>query len=159
MRWSAEQRIADRGGDKYAVLLALQEFTRCTLQLRGDPDVAAVEKRSERVERSTVQSDADRAAELFLVPNCVPASGQTLCPCNGLRGLAERHAIESPRLKRTVPPSSCALPRASASSASRMRSTVALSGPASIILPKPLRSENRMKASVMVRVRWRCSIR
>src|SRR5262245_8956541 len=93
MRWSAEQRIADCGGDEYAVLLALQEFTRCTLQLRGDPDVPAVEKRTERVERSTVQPDANRAAELFLVPNCVPASGQTLCPCNGLRGLAERHAI------------------------------------------------------------------
>src|SRR5262249_62388678 len=62
MRWSAEQRIADRGGDEYAVLLALQKFARCTLQLRGDPE--------------------------FLVPNCVPASGQTLCPCNGLRGLA-----------------------------------------------------------------------
>src|SRR6516162_10355068 len=93
MRWSAEQRIADRGGDEYAVLLALQQFTRRTLQLRGDPDVPAVEKRTERVKRSTVQPDADRAAELFLVPNCVPASGQTLRPCNGLRGLAERHAI------------------------------------------------------------------
>src|SRR5262249_11206956 len=67
MRWSAEQRIADRGGDEYAVILALQKFSRFTLQLRGDPE--------------------------FLVPNCVPASGQTLCPCNGLRGLAERHAI------------------------------------------------------------------
>jgi hypothetical protein len=26
MRWSAEQRIADRGGDEYAVLLAPQEL-------------------------------------------------------------------------------------------------------------------------------------
>src|SRR5690242_1978519 len=93
MRWSAEQRIADRGGDEYAVLLALQELSRCTLQLRGDPDVPAVEKRTVRVERSKVQPDADRAAELFLVPNCFPAPGQTLCPCNGLRGLGERHAI------------------------------------------------------------------
>src|SRR5262249_32499407 len=93
MRWSAEQRIADRGGDEYAVLLALQGSSRCTLQLPGDPDVPAVDERTERAECSTVQPDADRTAELFLVPNCVPASGQTLCPCNGLRGLAERHAI------------------------------------------------------------------
>src|SRR5215471_18824994 len=93
MRWSAKQRIADRRGDEYAVLPALQELSRCTLKLRGDPDVPTVEKRTEHVERSAVQPDADRAAELFLVPNCFPAPGQTLCPCNGLRGLAERHAI------------------------------------------------------------------
>src|SRR6516165_9149012 len=48
MRGSAEQRISDRGGDEYAVLLALQELSRRTLQLRGDPDVPAVEKRPER---------------------------------------------------------------------------------------------------------------
>src|ERR1700730_7795465 len=93
MRWSAEQRTADCGGDKYAVLLAPQELCRCTLQLRGHPDVPAVEKRTERVERSTVQPDADGTAELFLIPNCFPAPGQTLCPCNSLRGLGERHAI------------------------------------------------------------------
>src|SRR5262249_3427179 len=93
MRWSLEQRVADRGGDEYAVLPALQELSRCTLQLRGDPDVPAVEKRTERIERSTVQPDPDRAAELFPAPNCFPAPGQTLCPCNGLRGLGERHAI------------------------------------------------------------------
>src|SRR5262245_42892343 len=93
MRRSAEQRIADRGGDEYAVLLAPQELSRCTLQLRRDPDVPAVKKRTERVERSTVQPDADRAAELFLMPNCFPAPGQTLRPCNRLRGLGERHAI------------------------------------------------------------------
>src|SRR6266540_6601797 len=93
MRRSAEQRIADRGGDEYAVLLAPQELSRCTLQLRRNPDVPAVKKRTERVERSTVQPDADRAAELFLMPNCFPAPGQTLRPCNRLRGLGERHAI------------------------------------------------------------------
>src|SRR4029453_2356931 len=93
MRWSAEQRVADRGGNEYAVLLAPQELSRCTLQLRRDPDVPAVKKRTERVERSTVQPDADRAAKLFLMPNCFPAPGQTLRPCNRLRGLGERHAI------------------------------------------------------------------
>ena len=36
MRWSAEQRIADHGGNEYAVLPALQELCRRTLQLRGD---------------------------------------------------------------------------------------------------------------------------
>src|SRR5438034_10776228 len=50
MRWSAKQRIADRGGDEYPVLSALGELSRRTLQLRGDPDVPAVEKRTERVE-------------------------------------------------------------------------------------------------------------
>src|SRR4029077_11683597 len=55
--------------------------------------VPAVEKRTERVEGSTVQPDADRAAELLLMPNCFPAPGQTLCPPNGLRSLGERHAI------------------------------------------------------------------
>ena len=40
----AEQRAADCAGDEDAVLLAPQELSRCTLQLRGNPDVAAVEK-------------------------------------------------------------------------------------------------------------------
>lgn len=93
MRWSAKQRISHRASYEYAVLPATQELSRCTLQLRGDPDVPAVEKRTERIERSTVQPDADRAAELFPVLNCVPAPGQTLSPCKGLRSLGERHAI------------------------------------------------------------------
>src|SRR5262249_50386007 len=93
MRWSAKQRIADRRGDEYAVLSPPQELSPSPLQPRGAPDGPTVEKRTEHVERSSVQPDADRAAELFLVPNCFPAPGQTLCPCNGLRGLAERHAI------------------------------------------------------------------
>jgi hypothetical protein len=40
-----------------------------------------------------VQPDADRAAELFLMPNCFPAPGQTLCPCNGLRVRRLRQSI------------------------------------------------------------------
>src|SRR5215470_17878344 len=53
VRWSAEQRIADCCGDEDAALAAFQELGRCTLQLRGDPDIPAVEKRTEGVERST----------------------------------------------------------------------------------------------------------
>jgi hypothetical protein len=80
MGWSAEQRTANCGGDEDAVLLAAQELSRCTLQLRCDPDVPAVEKGAEGVERATVQPDADRAAELLLVPNCFNSSGSNALP-------------------------------------------------------------------------------
>src|SRR3954470_24929641 len=69
MRWSAEYRTANCGGDEDAALLDAQELSRCTLQLRCDPDVPAIKKGAESVERATVQPDADRAAESLLVPN------------------------------------------------------------------------------------------
>ena len=43
--------------------------------------------------------DADRAAELLMMPNCFPISGQVLPPSNGLRGLGERDAVGIPHIE------------------------------------------------------------
>src|SRR6516225_1565089 len=99
MRWSAEQRTADFARDEDTALPTPQELSRCALQLRGDPDVAAVEKGAERIERATVQPNTDRAAELLLIPHCFPAPGQALCPCDSLRCLGESHAIGIPDIE------------------------------------------------------------
>ena len=44
MQWSGEQCTVDRTGNEDAVLFAANELGRRALQLRGNPDVAAVEK-------------------------------------------------------------------------------------------------------------------
>ena len=76
-----------------------------------------------------------------------PASatpGQAICPRNRVRRIGKSYTIGVAKTKPDVPQNSCAVPRVTASIASRMRSTLILVGPASMISPKPLRSENRM---------------
>jgi hypothetical protein len=40
-----------------------------------------------------MKSYTDRAAELLLTPNCIPAQGQAFCPRNGLRRLGKSYTI------------------------------------------------------------------